>query len=193
MVQRLDYDEFGNVLDDTNPGFQPFGFAGGLYDRDTKLVRFGARDYDAETGRWTEKDTILFGGGDANLYGYVVNDPANLSDAYGKCPPVGGVNPPVLPPGGGGTGGGGTGGGGTGGGGTGDGGTGGGGTGDGEKPPTESELLKPGKRSAPPDSGKELDVEGMRKVIITTTVTILYWIVWQGLSRLIPFRNAIPA
>ena len=24
------YDEFGNVLMDTNPGFQPFGFAGGL-------------------------------------------------------------------------------------------------------------------------------------------------------------------
>ena len=29
-VQRMDYDEFGNVLLDTNPGFQPFGFAGGF-------------------------------------------------------------------------------------------------------------------------------------------------------------------
>jgi hypothetical protein len=27
-------DEFGNVLADSNPGFQPFGFAGGLYDAD---------------------------------------------------------------------------------------------------------------------------------------------------------------
>ena len=43
VVQRVDYDEFGNVLSDTNPGFQPFGFAGGLYDGDTGLVRFGAR------------------------------------------------------------------------------------------------------------------------------------------------------
>lgn len=43
VVQRLDYDEFGNVTLDTNPGFQPFGFAGGLYDRHTKLVRLGAR------------------------------------------------------------------------------------------------------------------------------------------------------
>ncbi len=34
-----------------NPSFQPFGFAGGLYDLDTKLTRFGARDYDAETSR----------------------------------------------------------------------------------------------------------------------------------------------
>ena len=37
-------------LRDTNPGFQPFGFAGGMYDAATGLVRFGARDYDAETG-----------------------------------------------------------------------------------------------------------------------------------------------
>jgi uncharacterized protein RhaS with RHS repeats len=49
-VQQIDYDEFGNVLTDTNPGFHPFGFAGGLFDRDTGLVRFGARDYDP---RWT--------------------------------------------------------------------------------------------------------------------------------------------
>lgn len=68
-TQRLDYDEFGNVILDTNPGFQPFGFAGGIYDQHTKLTRFGARDYDAETGRWTAKDPILFRGRDANLYG----------------------------------------------------------------------------------------------------------------------------
>jgi hypothetical protein len=33
VAQRQDYDSFGQVLADTNPGFQPFGFAGGLYDR----------------------------------------------------------------------------------------------------------------------------------------------------------------
>ena len=32
VLQRIDYDEFGRVILDTNPGFQPFGFAGGLYD-----------------------------------------------------------------------------------------------------------------------------------------------------------------
>ena len=83
IVQRIDYDAFGNVVSDTNPGFQPFGFAGGLYDRDTKLVRFGARDYDAETGRWTAKDPILFGGGQPNLYTYVGNDPINRIDMDG--------------------------------------------------------------------------------------------------------------
>jgi YD repeat-containing protein len=27
IVQRMDYDAFGRVLGDTNPGFQSFGFA----------------------------------------------------------------------------------------------------------------------------------------------------------------------
>jgi RHS repeat-associated protein len=89
IAQRMDYDEFGRVLTDTNPGFQPFGFAGGLYDPDTGLVRFGARDYDAETGRWTAKDPILFEGKDLNLYGYVGNDPVNLSDPPGLGPSIG--------------------------------------------------------------------------------------------------------
>ncbi len=84
IAQRMDYDESGNVLADTNPGFQPVGFAGGLYDRDTKLVRFGARDYNAATGRWSAKDPIGFRGGDENLYGYVVNDPVNKVDLTGE-------------------------------------------------------------------------------------------------------------
>jgi RHS repeat-associated protein len=83
IVERIDYDEFGNVTNDTNPGFQPFGFAGGLYDQDTRLLRFGARDYDPATGRWTSKDPIRFNGGDTNLYGYVLNDPINFFDPTG--------------------------------------------------------------------------------------------------------------
>jgi RHS repeat-associated protein len=84
VAQRLDYDAFGRVQLDTNPGFQPFGFAGGLYDPQTGLVRFGARDYDPETGRFTTKDPIGFGGGDTNLYGYVLNDPVNFIDPTGE-------------------------------------------------------------------------------------------------------------
>ncbi|MGH2376362.1 MAG: RHS repeat-associated core domain-containing protein, partial [bacterium] len=67
----------------TAPGFQPFGYAGGLYDHQTGLVRFGARDYDASTGRWTAKDPIGFGGGSANLYVYVDSDPVNALDPLG--------------------------------------------------------------------------------------------------------------
>ena len=83
IVQHMDYDTWGNVITDTNPGFQPFGFAGGLYDQHTQLTRFGARDYDAHTGRWTAKDPIDFNGGDTNIYVYVGNDPVNFVDPGG--------------------------------------------------------------------------------------------------------------
>jgi len=71
------------VLLDTSPGFQPFGFAGGLYDQHTGLTRFGARDYNPLTGRWTAKDPIGLDGGDTNIFGYVLNDPVNLVDPWG--------------------------------------------------------------------------------------------------------------
>ena len=85
VAQQLAYDTFGNVLVDTNPGFQPFGFAGGLYDPDTKLTRYGLRDYDPETGRWTTKDPGGFSGG-PNLYAYANNDPVNFTDSLGDSP-----------------------------------------------------------------------------------------------------------
>jgi RHS repeat-associated protein len=83
VSQQIEYDEFGNVLSDTSPGFQPFGYAGGMYDRDTQLTLFGARNYDPSVGRWLSKDPILFGGQQANLYGYVNNDPINFIDPSG--------------------------------------------------------------------------------------------------------------
>jgi RHS repeat-associated protein len=85
VVYALDVDEWGRVVNEsgTKSALVPFGFAGGLLDRDTGLVRFGARDYDPETGRWTAKDSILFEGGQRNLYAYVGNDPANFSDSMG--------------------------------------------------------------------------------------------------------------
>jgi RHS repeat-associated protein len=83
ITEQITYDEFGNVTGDTNPTLQPFRFAGGLYDLDTKLVRFGARDYDPAVGRWTAKDPLLFGGGDTEFYGYAFEDPVNLTDPSG--------------------------------------------------------------------------------------------------------------
>jgi RHS repeat-associated protein len=58
---------------------------------DTKLVRFGARDYDPGMGRWTNKDPIGFAGGDTNIYAYVGNDPVNLVDLSGLRDFFGGV------------------------------------------------------------------------------------------------------
>ena len=93
VAQRIDYDEFGNITQDTAPGFQPFGFAGGLYDQQTGLTRFGTRDYDAQLGRWAAKDPIKFNGGDANLFGYVANNPLTFVDPSGKIIPLA----PLIP------------------------------------------------------------------------------------------------
>ncbi|HVF63172.1 MAG TPA: RHS repeat-associated core domain-containing protein [Casimicrobiaceae bacterium] len=91
IAQRIDYDTFGNVIADSNPGFQPFGFAGGIYEVQTGLIRFGARDYDATIGRWTAKDPIGFTGNDTNLYRYVRNDPVNFIDPSGRNSVVDGL------------------------------------------------------------------------------------------------------
>src|SRR5262249_20468130 len=86
VVQRTDYDEFGTMVADiVTPGFErlPFGFAGGLYDADTGLTRFGARGYDPQTGRWTTKDPSGLASG-VNLYVYAANDPLNRIDPEGE-------------------------------------------------------------------------------------------------------------
>ena len=84
VQSKMEYDEFGRFeVPPTAVAFQPFGFAGGIYDSTIGLVRFGARDYDPLVGRWTSKDPILFEGGDSNLYGYVLQDPVNLIDPSG--------------------------------------------------------------------------------------------------------------
>jgi RHS repeat-associated protein len=86
VVQRMRYDSYGRVLqDEAASGWErvPFGYAGGLYDRVTGLVRFGAREYDASVGRWLSKDPIGFDGGDRNVYAYVGNTPSMHVDPNG--------------------------------------------------------------------------------------------------------------
>jgi RHS repeat-associated protein len=102
IVKRIDYDSFGTIINDTNHGFTiPFGFAGGLYDGDTGFVRFGFRDYEPETGRWTAKDPVGFAGGDVDLYAYVVNNPIKFADPYGlQAAGAAGTLQGVLSPGG---------------------------------------------------------------------------------------------
>ncbi|MDD3311923.1 RHS repeat-associated core domain-containing protein [Pseudodesulfovibrio sp.] len=69
------------------PGFGPLrfpiGFAGGLHDRDLGFVRFGWRDYDTFTDRWTAPDPLGDKGGDPDWYGYCFDDPVNGNDPLG--------------------------------------------------------------------------------------------------------------
>ena len=72
LVKVLEFGSFGNPVADSDSGFTlPFGFPGGLVDPTSGLVRFGFRDYDPQVGRWTARDSLLFGGRQGNLYAYV--------------------------------------------------------------------------------------------------------------------------
>jgi RHS repeat-associated protein len=78
------YTSFG-VVTGTGLDWMPFGFAGGHYDPDTGLIRFGARDYDPQVGRWTAQDPLRFDAG-SDFYSYVLLDPVNGVDSSGLDP-----------------------------------------------------------------------------------------------------------
>jgi RHS repeat-associated protein len=54
-----------------------------MYRRQLGLVRFGARDYDPEIGRWVAKERLLFAAGRPNSYLYVSANPQNRIDIDG--------------------------------------------------------------------------------------------------------------
>lgn len=82
----IEYDSYGVVIGDTSPSFDlPIGFAGGIADNVSNLIRFGLRDYEPMSGRWAAKDPIFHKGG-LNLYVYVGNNPVNLVDPSGLRP-----------------------------------------------------------------------------------------------------------
>jgi len=84
VIKEIVYDPFGGIIADSNPGFRiPIGFAGGLHDRDLSFVRFGWRDYDTFTDRWTAPDPLGDKGGDPDWYGYCLDDPVNGNDPFG--------------------------------------------------------------------------------------------------------------
>ena len=84
---KTTYDAFGNIENEWYNGFArlPFGFAGGHYDADTGLTRFGARDYDPVIGRWITKDPAGLAAG-TNLYNYSGGDPVDYVDTNGRTP-----------------------------------------------------------------------------------------------------------
>jgi len=83
VVQKISFDPFGRVLEDINPGFQPFGFAGGIYDPDTGLVHVGMRDLDPEAGRFTTADPAFPATGELTAYAYAGGDPISQIDPTG--------------------------------------------------------------------------------------------------------------
>lgn len=84
IVKTVEYSAFGEVLSDSAPAFElPIGYAGGLPDPATGLLRMGLRDYDPLTGRFTTRDPLGFDSGQLNLYVYAGNDPIERRDPLG--------------------------------------------------------------------------------------------------------------
>jgi len=82
-ILEIKYDSFGNIIEQNGDFELPFRFAGGIWDEDTKLIRFGVRDYDSETGRWTSVEPLGFAGA-RNWYVYAGNDGVNYLDLDGR-------------------------------------------------------------------------------------------------------------
>jgi RHS repeat-associated protein len=83
IVGQIDRDSFGRILASSGSVTLPLGFAGGIEDPDTGLVRFGLRDYDPQTGRFTARDPSFYVGSPDNLYAYAGSAPTNRRDPTG--------------------------------------------------------------------------------------------------------------
>ncbi|MBX9680507.1 MAG: RHS repeat-associated core domain-containing protein, partial [Gemmataceae bacterium] len=81
-VESIDYDAWGNILqDDTSRG--RYGWTGRELDAESELQYNRARYYDSVTGRWISQDPMGFDAGDSNLYRHVNNRPTNAVDPSG--------------------------------------------------------------------------------------------------------------
>lgn len=85
------YDPYGAAVltaGGSNGGTQqnPYLFKGGIQDRTTGWVHFGARWYDPATGRWTQQDTLdnPLNPANANRYAFAGDDPINNLDPTGQ-------------------------------------------------------------------------------------------------------------
>ncbi len=88
LVATYSYDAFGNILSETGDAtlnaINPYRYTSRVYDKESGLYYYRARYYDANTGRFTQKDplrTELTEGN--NLYVYCGNNPVNYNDPLG--------------------------------------------------------------------------------------------------------------
>jgi len=83
------YDPFGNSLNKSEPVGNPWQYAGGYFDANTGLYKFGERYYDPQVGRWTQKDPVggsLGNVNSTNPYVYAGNEPTMQTDPSGRNP-----------------------------------------------------------------------------------------------------------
>ncbi len=85
VVNSYAYEPFGQILAEQESIPQPFKFVGkyGVMAEPNGLYYMRARYYDPTVGRFISEDPLGFGGGDVNLYAYVMNNPISLIDPSG--------------------------------------------------------------------------------------------------------------
>jgi RHS repeat-associated protein len=86
VVQTYETDEFGVPGLSQGTRGQPFGYTGEQRDGETGFVYLRARMYDPALGRFLQRDPFagLMGAPlSLNRYGYVENNPVNLTDPSG--------------------------------------------------------------------------------------------------------------
>jgi RHS repeat-associated protein len=89
IVNSYQYDEWGNILDQTEGIANDFLYAGEIQDEETGLYYLRARYYDPVDGRFTTKDSIegkLTNPSSLNSYIYVWNNPLIFVDTTGNAP-----------------------------------------------------------------------------------------------------------
>jgi RHS repeat-associated protein len=84
VVWAAHYESFGHAQVEVALIENNLRFPGQYYDVETGLHYNWHRYYDPIGGRYSSVDPLLFGGGDINLYEYVLNDPVNLIDPTGE-------------------------------------------------------------------------------------------------------------
>ena len=93
-VERYVYDPYGNVSVYENANWtgtpsstssygNAYLYGGMMYDAATGLYYASARWYNPAVGQFTSQDPTGFAAGDANLYRYVGDNPATMTDPWG--------------------------------------------------------------------------------------------------------------
>ena len=89
VVGAFAYDAYGKVVARSGAVSTPFTYVGayGVIEGAENLFFMRNRYYDANTGRFIQRDSIGFSGGQSNLlYAYVSNDPLSKIDPMGSSP-----------------------------------------------------------------------------------------------------------
>jgi RHS repeat-associated protein len=82
VAAQYAYTPWGEPLSESGSVDQPLRYGAREYDGETGLYSFRARYYDAELGRFISEDPIGLAGG-INPYAYVGDDPVNFTDPSG--------------------------------------------------------------------------------------------------------------